>query len=82
MPHARLAAALVLLGCLALSGCLMPNRGTPIFVDSRTGDYWSGKGLLLAVSPDRLQCQVAVRDRALVVRERWVPCTSVHERPL
>ena len=82
MPHARLAARIALLACLALSGCLMPNRGTPVFVDARTGDYWSGKGLLLTVSPDRTQCQVAVRDRALFVRERWVPCSSVHERPL
>ena len=83
MPNARLVAALALLACLALSGCLMPNRGTPVYVDSTTGyEYWSGKGLLLAVSPDRMQCQVAVRDRALIVHERWVPCTAVHERPL
>jgi len=75
MPHARLVARIALLACLALSG-------TPVFVDARTGDYWSGKGLLLTVSPDRTQCQVAVRDRALFVRERWVPCSSVHERPL
>ena len=60
----------------------MPNRGTPVFVDGRTGRYWSGKGLLLEVSPDRLRCYVAVRDRALLVRERWVPCSSVHARPL
>jgi hypothetical protein len=78
----RLLARLTLLASLALPGCLMPNRGTPVFVDARTGDYWSGKGLLLEVSPDRLQCRVAVRDRALFVRHRWVPCTSVHERPL
>ena len=82
MLRSRLVAGIALLASLALPGCLMPNRGTPIFVDSRTGDYWSGKGLLLEVSPDRLQCQVAVRDRALFVRQRWVPCGSVHERPL
>ena len=82
MLRTRLVAGLALLACLSLAGCLMPNRGTPVFVDSRTGDYWSGKGLLLEVSPDRLKCYVAVRDRALFVRERWVPCTSVHERPL
>jgi hypothetical protein len=66
---------------LLLQGCLMPNRGTPVFVDGRSGDYWSGRGLLLEVSPDRLRCHVAVRDRALFVRQPWVPCTSVHERP-
>jgi hypothetical protein len=82
MPHPRLVAALAVLACLALPGCLMPNRGTPVFVDSLTGDYWSGKGLLLEVSPDRMQCHVAVRDRALFVHEKWVPCSSVHERPL
>jgi hypothetical protein len=74
------------LACLALAssllGCLMPDRGTPVFVDGRAGEFWSGRGLLLEVSPDRLQCRVAVRDRALVVRERWVPCVALHERPL
>jgi hypothetical protein len=82
MLRTRLVAGLALLASLSLAGCLMPNRGTPVFVDSRTGDYWSGKGLLLEVSPDRLKCYVAVRDRALFVRERWVPCVSVHDRPL
>lgn len=67
---------------LALGGCLMPNRGTPVFVDSRAGNYWSGKGWLLEVSPDRTRCHVAVRDVALIVRKPWVPCTSVHERRL
>lgn len=82
MLPARAVALLLLLASLAVSGCLMPNRGTPVFVDARTGDYWSGKGLLLEVSADRLQCRVAVRDRALFVRDRWVPCASVHARPL
>ena len=44
--------------------------------------YETGRGLLLEVSPDRLRCKVAVRNRALVVRELWVPCTTLHERPL
>ena len=82
MLRTRIAPLLALLAGLALQGCLMPNRGTPVFVDARTGDYWSGKGLLLEVSPDHLQCRVAVRDRALFVRDRWVPCSSVHDRPL
>lgn len=58
----------------------MPNRGTPVFVDASTGAYWSGEGLLLEVSEDRSQCRVAARDRALIVRERWVPCKAVHAR--
>jgi len=82
MLRMRLVAGIALLASLALAGCLMPNRGTPVFVDSRTGDYWSGKGLLLEVSPDRYQCRVAVRDRALFVHDKWVPCNSVHDRPL
>lgn len=73
-----------LLACLAcallLAGCLMPNRGTPVFVDSWAGDFWSGKGMLLEVTPDQKRCKVAVRDRALFVHERWVACTSVHPR--
>ena len=72
--------ALLLAASLWLGGCLMPNRGTPVFVDSRAGDYWSGKGWLLEVSPDRTRCRVAVRDDALFVRKPWVPCSSVHER--
>ena len=68
-------ALLVLLG-----GCMMPSRGTPVFVDMRAGDFWSGKGLLLEVSEDEQRCRVAVRDRALVVHETWVDCISVHAR--
>jgi hypothetical protein len=75
-----LALALLFAACLALGGCLMPNRGTPVFVDSRAGNYWSGKGWLLEVSPDRARCRVAVRDTALFVRKPWVPCSSIHER--
>lgn len=71
---------LALLCCAGLAGCLMPNAGTPVWVDGRAGDFWSGRGRLLEVSEDRLRCRVAVRDRALFVHERWVPCTSVHTR--
>jgi hypothetical protein len=83
-PHGRArrlhaCAAALLLGALC-SGCLMPSRGKPVWVDARAGKFWSGKGRLLEVSPDRLQCRVAVRDRALFVHDRWVPCASVHER--
>ena len=65
---------------LLLTGCLMPKRGTPVYVDAWAGDFWSGKGLLLEVTPDQKRCKVAVRDRALLVREMWVDCTSVHPR--
>ena len=72
------------LACLAtallLVGCLMPQQGTPVYVDAWGGDFWSGKGMLLEVTADRERCRVAVRDRALIVQERWVACTSVHPR--
>jgi hypothetical protein len=51
-----------------------------VWVDSRAGDFWSGAGILTEVSDDRLRCRVAVRDRALFVHHRWVPCASVHPR--
>jgi hypothetical protein len=76
------ALAVLFAAVLSLGGCLMPTRGTPVFVDGRAGDYWSGKGLLLEVAPDRIKCRVAVRDRALIVRKQWVPCSSIHERHL
>jgi len=69
------AALLALLG-----GCLMPRRGTPVFVDARAGSFWSGEGLLLEVSEDQQRCRVAVRDRALLVQDRWVDCARVHPR--
>ena len=65
---------------LALGGCLMPGQGTPVFVDMRAGRFWSGKGMLLDVSPDKKRCRVAVRDRALIVHELDVDCRWVHER--
>jgi hypothetical protein len=73
-------ALLATFGALLLTGCLMPKRGTPVYVDAWAGDFWSGKGLLLEVTPDQKRCKIAVRDRALLVRERWVDCTSVHPR--
>jgi hypothetical protein len=76
----RRAAPLGLLIALAVSGCLISNRGTPVFVDARAGSFWSGKGMLLEVSEDRLRCLVRVRDRALIARDRWVECGSVHPR--
>ena len=62
------------------TGCLMPNAGTPVWVDARAGEFWSGKGRLLEVSENRLDCRVNVRDRALFVHDRWVACESVHVR--
>jgi hypothetical protein len=72
--------ALLLAAVLLLSGCLLPHGGTPVYVDSFAGDFWSGKGQLLEVSADQQRCKVAVRDRALVVRTQWIACTSVHPR--
>lgn len=71
---------LATLAALLLTGCLMPKRGTPVYVDAWAGDFWSGKGLLLEATPDQKRCKIAVRDRALLVREMWVDCTSVHPR--
>ena len=68
------------LAALAASGCLMPNGGTPVLVDSRAGDFWSGKGLLIEVSPDQKRCKVVIRDNALFVRELWLDCVTVHPR--
>ena len=65
---------------LLTGGCLMPNGGTAVYVDGWAGDFWSGKGRLLEVSPDQRQCRVAVRDRALIVRKMWVDCASIHPR--
>lgn len=78
------ARALLLSSVLALSvalgGCLLPRRGTPVFVDTSAGDFFSGVGVLVAVSDDQTRCQVAVRDRALILRHPWVACTAVHPR--
>lgn len=71
---------LALLASLGLSGCLMPSKGTPVFVDLRAGHFWSGRGVLIEVSEDQSRCRVAVRDRALFVQELWVDCTYIHAR--
>ena len=63
---------------VALSGCLLPGQGTPVLVDSFAGEYWSGEARLLEVSNDKLRCLIAARNRSMLVREQWVPCTSVH----
>ncbi len=76
----RSAAWLCAVLSLSLCGCLLPARGTPVFVDARAGRFWDGKGMLLEVSDDEQRCRVAVRDRALVVQNRWVDCRSVHPR--
>ena len=65
---------------LLAGGCLMPNKGTPVFVDMRAGNFWSGEGLLIETSADGQRCRVAVRDRALWVHKRWVDCVAVHAR--
>ena len=70
----------ILIVALAQFGCLMPDRGTPVFVDTRAGNFWSGEGLLTEVSPDKRQCRVSVRDRALIVQDMWVSCQRVHDR--
>jgi hypothetical protein len=65
---------------LLLAACAMPGAGTPVFVDVRAGDFWSGDGLLTEVSEDEKRCRVSVRDRALIVRDLWVDCQRVHSR--
>lgn len=67
-------------GAALATGCVMPARGTPVFVDLRAGEFWSGKGRLLEVSEDQRRCRVAVRDRALFVRTFWTACSSLHPR--
>ncbi len=71
---------LAVLAALAATGCLMPNGGNPVLVDSRAGEFWSGEGLLIEVSPDQKRCKVAIRDNALFVHEAWVDCVMVHPR--
>jgi hypothetical protein len=78
-PIARGALGAATALCL-FSGCTLPRQGTPVFVDFRAGNFWSGKGVLVDVSDDRTRCRVAVRDRALLVRKMWVDCPRVHPR--
>jgi hypothetical protein len=77
---ARIRCAASLAIALLLGGCLMPDHGTPVFVDVRAGDFWSGDGLLTEVSEDQKRCRVSVRDRALFVRDMWVDCQRIHSR--
>ena len=78
MARIRALAACLSLAVL-LGGCIMPS-GRPVIVEQRTGDYWSGNGVLLETSEDGQRCRVAVRDTALVVEKKWVPCKYVHPR--
>ena len=64
---------------LYASGCIS-NDGTPVHVDYAALEVWSGKGMLVEVSPDQTQCRVIVRDSYLIRRDRWVPCIHVHPR--
>lgn len=74
------AVALVLAAGLALGGCLLPRQGTPVYLDTWSGSWFSGKGVLLEVSEDQRRCRVAARNRALIVEEAWVDCRRVHPR--
>ena len=76
----RASLAIALLAALATTGCLLPNGGTPVLVDSRAGSFWSGEGLLTEVSPDQKRCKVAIRDSALIVHHEWFDCVMVHPR--
>jgi len=79
LPRIRRTAGCVVIALLA-GACLMPSRGTPVFVDVRAGNFWSGEGILTEISEDQKRCRVSVRDRALVVRDLWVDCQRVHSR--
>jgi len=76
--HLKAAAAVVIAALLL--ACTMPSKGTPVFVDVRAGNFWSGKGLLTEVSEDKQTCRVSVRDRALIVKDLWVDCQRIHRR--
>jgi hypothetical protein len=71
---------LAILAFASLSGCVMPNKGTPVFIDMRAGDFWSGKGMLVEVTEDKQRCRVTVRDRALIIHDVWTDCSRVHPR--
>jgi len=80
MSARSLRSKIALLACLVgASGCIS-NDGTPVFVDFAALEVWSGKGMLVEVSPDQAQCRVIVRDEYLIKRDRWVPCIHVHPR--
>ena len=61
-------------------GCVVPAAGTPVFVDMRAGNFWSGEGQLSQVSEDETRCLVSIRGKSLLVSERWVDCATVHPR--
>jgi hypothetical protein len=64
-----------------VGGCLtLPSHGTLVYVDHRTGDWWSGEGVMTEVSADQTQCKIAARNTALIVETKWVPCKYVHPR--
>jgi hypothetical protein len=81
MRFAPLAIALVLALGVAGAGCVMP-AGQEVAVDRRSGAVFTGNGVLLEMSADRMKCRVAVRNNALFVERRWVDCRYVHARPL
>ena len=72
--------AIAALACLLGSSGCISNDGTPVFVDYGALEVWSGKGMLVEVSPDQTQCRVIVRDAYLIKRDRWVSCIHVHPR--
>jgi len=75
-----LCALLLLLSC-GVAGCLfLPSKGTLVYVDHRTGDWWSGEAVMTEVSEDQTKCKVSARNTALIVETKWVPCKYVHER--
>ena len=69
----------ILAALFSASGCIS-NDGTPVFVDYGALEVWSGKGMLIEVSPDQTQCRVVVRDNYLIKRDRWLPCIYLHPR--
>jgi len=71
---------IALLACLAGAPGCISNDGTPVFVDYGALEVWSGKGMLIEVSPDQTQCRVIVRDDYLIRRDLWVPCIHIHPR--
>ncbi len=72
---------LVLASTFGVGGCLiLPSKGTLVYADHRTGDWWSGEAVLTEVSPDQTQCKIAARNTALIVETKWVPCKYVHLR--
>jgi hypothetical protein len=78
--HAKPVLLVFLLTC-GIGGCLiLPSGGTLVYVDHRTGDWWSGEAVLTEVSPDQAQCKISARNTALIVESKWVPCKYVHNR--